>query len=806
MKLKRLMTASMAAVMAVSSAIVCQISVSAAETVLYEYKAGQITEVLFTEEAMTAVKAATKSIEVTIDAEGDGSFFLLETSTWKGSGGSITSSDENWAAFTAANGIKVCPSNYTKVNKITAIIDGTASYTVYDVTAETKGIPFPKTGEIHKISADDLANAGVTAENIADSKLVVTFDSVGDNKELSLLATSGGWGDMFYWGNSMTAGEMELPLTGFCDSVDLGTKPLTTGISLFCKDSVVSKIAIRTPAKHVESVKITQKDGSNVDPEYTYGETIALTAVVTPDDADDADKVTWASETPDVATVNENGEVTLLKAGEAKITATADGKSASVTFTVKKKKLTVAPSALTEIYVKDNKIEAAAKAVTAKYALENDENVSLVKGTDYTVSEPQISADKKYYSITITLSDDAAGKYELSTTTLKGYIAYELTSVALNSATLNLVAGADGRQLVATTTPDNALLDNLTFTYKSDNETVATVDKNGLVTPLKAGTATITVTAKAVVTTTNGMPILTKTATAKCTVTVTDNTIPATNIELDASSKTMTVGEKAKLTATVKPDDSTDKVTWKSNNDKIVSVDENGNITALAVGETEVIATAGSVSAVCKVTVEGVKVSEVKLDKTSVSLKAGETAQLTATVTPDNATDKTVTWTSSNEKIATVADGKITAVAPGTATITATSGDKSATCTVTVAKEAQIIKDPKKYPGVPKDYAKVDPVVTTENDDGTKNMLVMFSISDSDVKNFRGARVTFKRADGKTFSRSLILGKYYTDVTYVKDGDNYNGNSQNYIVIRLKNVDDSWGDISAKFELINGLG
>lgn len=327
-----------------------------------------------------------------------------------------------------------------------------------------------------------------------------------------------------------------------------------------------------------------------------------------------------------------------------------------------------------------------------------------------------------------------------------------------------------------------------------------------MVTPLKAGTATITVTAKAVVTTTNGMPILTKTATAKCTVTVTDNTIPATNIELDASSKTMTVGEKAKLTATVKPDDSTDKVTWKSNNDKIVSVDENGNITALAVGETEVIATAGSVSAVCKVTVEGVKVSEVKLDKTSVSLKAGETAQLTATVTPDNATDKTVTWTSSNEKIATVADGKITAVAPGTATITATSGDKSATCTVTVAKEAQIIKDPKKYPGVPKDYAKVDPVVTTENDDGTKNMLVMFSISDSDVKNFRGARVTFKRADGKTFSRSLILGKYYTDVTYVKDGDNYNGNSQNYIVIRLKNVDASWGDISAKFELINGLG
>ena len=555
----------------------------------------------------------------------------------------------------------------------------------------------------------------------------------------------------------------------------------------------------------VESVKITQKNGSDVDPEYTYGETIPLKAEVTPAGAVGADKVEWASETPDVATVDENGEVTLLKAGKAKITATAGGKSASVTFNVKKKKLTVAPSALTEIYVKDNKIEAAAKAVTAKYALENVENVSLVKGTDYTVSEPQISADKKYYSITITLSDDAAGKYELSTTTLKGYIAYKLSSIELNHETLNLVAGADGRQLVATTTPDKELLDNLTFTYKSSDETVATVDKNGLVTPVKAGPATITVTATAPVME-GGIQLEIAQKTATCAVTVTDMAVPATSIELDAYDKTMSVGDKAKLTATVTPTDTTDKVVWTSSKPTVAAVDENGNITALAAGTTEITATAGSVSAVCKVTVEAVKVSEVKLDKTSVSLKAGETAQLTAAVTPDNAADKTVTWTSSDEKVATVADGKIIAVAPGTATITATAGGKSAACTVTVAKEAQNIKDTKKYPSVPKDYAKVDPVVTTVNSDGSKNMLIMFSISDSDVDSYRGARITFKRADGKTFSRSLILGKYYTDVTYVKDGDNYNGNGQNYIVIRLKNVQDSWGDISAKFELINGLG
>ena len=347
---------------------------------------------------------------------------------------------------------------------------------------------------------------------------------------------------------------------------------------------------------------------------------------------------------------------------------------------------------------------------------------------------------------------------------------------------------------------------NLTFTYKSSDETVATVDENGLVTPLKAGTATITVTAKAVVTINGGMPVLTKTATAKCTVTVTDIAIPATNIALDAYDKTMSVGDKAKLTATVTPADSTDKVVWTSSNEKVAAVDENGNVTALAAGTTKILATAGTVSAECTVTVEAVKVTEVKLDKTAVSLKAGEAAQLTATVLPDNAADKTVTWTSSNEKVATVVNGKITAVAAGTATITATAGGKSATCTVTVTKAAQNIKDTKKYPSIPKDYAKIDPAVTTVNSDGTKNMLIMFSISEDDAKNFRGARITFKRADGKTFSRSLILGTYYTDVTYVKDGDNYNGSGQNYIVFRLTNVQDSWGDISVKFELINGLG
>lgn len=79
-----------------------------------------------------------------------------------------------------------------------------------------------------------------------------------------------------------------------------------------------------------------------------------------------------------------------------------------------------------------------------------------------------------------------------------------------------------------------------------------------------------------------------------------------------------------------------------------------------------------------------VAVESVTLDKTSVTLQVGGEETLTATVTPDNATDKAVTWSSDNTAVATVANGKVTAVSAGTATVTATAGGKSATCAVTV--------------------------------------------------------------------------------------------------------------------------
>ena len=174
----------------------------------------------------------------------------------------------------------------------------------------------------------------------------------------------------------------------------------------------------------------------------------------------------------------------------------------------------------------------------------------------------------------------------------------------------------------------------------------------------------------------------------------TDGATAVTSVALDKTTLALTVGDAAvQLTATVAPEDATDKtVTWSSDKESVATVDATGKVTAVAAGEATITAKAGDKTATCKVTVTAatVAVTSVALDKTTLALTVGDAAvQLTATVAPDNATDKTVTWCSDKTSVATVdATGKVTAVAEGTATITAKAGDKTATCTVTVTAKA----------------------------------------------------------------------------------------------------------------------
>lgn len=162
--------------------------------------------------------------------------------------------------------------------------------------------------------------------------------------------------------------------------------------------------------------------------------------------------------------------------------------------------------------------------------------------------------------------------------------------------------------------------------------------------------------------------------------------IAVSSVGLEMQSVTMTVGESVPIEITVAPADAADKsVRWRSSDQSVVTVVD-GVLNAVKAGEAVVTAESGGIEASCSVEVLPlyVDVESVALDIVSVSLRAGEEVVLTATVSPADATDRTVTWSSSDESVGSVSDGVFTAKKAGTATVTATSGEISATCTVAV--------------------------------------------------------------------------------------------------------------------------
>lgn len=186
-----------------------------------------------------------------------------------------------------------------------------------------------------------------------------------------------------------------------------------------------------------------------------------------------------------------------------------------------------------------------------------------------------------------------------------------------------------------------------------------------------------------------------KNGTLKHTVTVKQaGRIAVTSIELNKTELKLEEGASETLTATVKPDNATDKtVTWSSSDENVATIDASGKVTAIKKGSATITAQAGEKTAKCTVTVyKEIPVSSIELDKTSLSLVVGDEVTLNATVKPDDATDKTVTWSSSDSSIATVdANGKVTAMKEGTATITAKAGEAKATCIADISSNQNIV-------------------------------------------------------------------------------------------------------------------
>ncbi len=252
--------------------------------------------------------------------------------------------------------------------------------------------------------------------------------------------------------------------------------------------------------------------------------------------------------------------------------------------------------------------------------------------------------------------------------------AVPVTAITLNASSNSVIAG-EKVTLTATVAPENAT--NKSITWSSSNTTYATVDREGIVTTTAAGAGkTVTITAKA----NDGSNI-----TANYNLQI--KPIPVTSIHVTSTNSSIAAGGKVTLSATVSPTNATNKsVTWSSSNTKYATVDEEGVVTTKKAGAGKTVTiTAKSTDGSNKEISFKLKIKKVSVKKLKITgkktVKAGKKLTLKVKVTPSNATNKSVKWTSSNKKYATVnAKGVVTAKKAGkgkNVRITATAKDGS---------------------------------------------------------------------------------------------------------------------------------
>lgn len=245
---------------------------------------------------------------------------------------------------------------------------------------------------------------------------------------------------------------------------------------------------------------------------------------------------------------------------------------------------------------------------------------------------------------------------------------YPLT-LSLNRTSLSMDVG---ETVLLTATAESEILEIPQLKWTSSDTGIATVDEDGNVTAIAAGSADIQVACGSI--------------TATCRVTV--NGINPTNVIVTPATAELEVGNSLQLTAKVMPENASVKtVTWTSTNTDVVTVDETGRITAVSPGVASVKAQCGYAKGSCQVTVTapGIAAQQVIITPASTQISVGKSMQLSAAVLPAETTDKTVTWTSSDPTIVTVdATGTITAVSEGQATVSARCGEASGQCAVTV--------------------------------------------------------------------------------------------------------------------------
>lgn len=387
--------------------------------------------------------------------------------------------------------------------------------------------------------------------------------------------------------------------------------------------------------------------------------------------------VTWLSSNTQVASVTD-GVVQAIGAGTATITARVDGVSASVPVTVTaKEEQTIA---VTEIVAQEQAVTMAVgdqHPLVVKVYPENatNQNLSWKSGDEQiaTVQDGIVTAVQEG-TTTIYIYSEANDQVMTTVSVTVTSPTIPATGITLSSTALNLIVGQKAT-VSAQVEPENVT--DQTLIWTSDHEEVATVDQ-GVIEAHQAGQAHITVTCGSV--------------SATLTVTVSQEQIAVTDIQLSLSELNLEEGEQQTITATVLPQNATDQtLIWTSSNSNVVSVD-NGVITAQKAGKATITVSSAAnpeVSQTISVVVAErvVPLERIELSATELAMYETQVTTVTATLYPSDTTDRSIVWLSSNTAVATVKNGKISAVSAGEAIISAAVGDISATLKVTVTKK-----------------------------------------------------------------------------------------------------------------------
>lgn len=406
---------------------------------------------------------------------------------------------------------------------------------------------------------------------------------------------------------------------------------------------------------------------------YVGDSPLVLTATITPSNASDK-SVVWSSSDASVASVlagsGLDATVTPVAAGTATITvSTPDGKfSASCVLTVMQHVtgVSISKSSLT-LYT--GQTETLSAQVKPDDATDTRLTWSSSDKTVATVANGLVTA-LKAGSTQIRVTSFEGGFQAVCNLTVKQHA----TGLDLSHSTRTIYLGQTVT-MTATVLPSDASDKSVTWT--SSNSDIVSVTQNGSVTANAMGEAEITATSND-----GGFS-------KSCKVTVIEPLVPATSLTLTPKTMSLNIGESGSLELQILPNDCNEILEWKSSDPSVATVNA-GDITALAAGTTTITVRGSNTSASATVTViDPYAVTGVTLDRTTLSLEMGETATLVATVLPEDARDKTVTWSSGNTAVATVdQQGKITTVSPGTAQITVTTkdGSFSASCALTVVE------------------------------------------------------------------------------------------------------------------------